>query len=1119
MFDEQDIYEEFAHCPDYMTRLVYIKKNSKKINSGFIDKLTLHGKVFLDEGEVPLALELADLALSAATDIEDDRLKASSLIFKSQLLQIRNDYNEAEKLLFEAEKLYIKDRLDDKLCDIFNLLAYLYKSQKKYEPAIEFYKKAIELSQKINKKSLYALNLSAIGEIEYHRNRPQQSLWYFEQSLNIYREIDEVKSRSQILNWIGYININLKNYKEALGKFLEVLDILNDKKYEHNSSLAYAKFHLGTIYQHLNEPDKALSYLLEALKIWKKREELQVLSEMNFYWGKIYKSLNSNDKALYYFNQSMKLLNKVSSRKGSLSLLMQIKNLDTNEQQNESINSFFAKKLNVEPDEVDLAGDKYLFKLISTKYRDFNLVDAKNTYFKLATPSFSEKLNLEALKDNYRKHFAISHTHLSITFRQIAAIYNNKGMDSSSLPYIIELLEVKEKFYHSSLVKNMLDGLKDLSLQPEGEENYKYYLQEIIRLLKKFASNSDQALITYETGLLYFERDDYKKSCEILLKSLAIAENLKNRKIEARVCRAIAWCHYKDGLMGKTIDYLNRALKIDYGNNSREELLDLLLLGRFYLEKKDFVKAMDFQGEARNKRNKIISSINPFIALRNNLLESCTYFQIKAIIEKKFPPEAEGINVIFDQLEKETNKIDVNKFLSDVLPENDLWEFFSYQYVAIKSIHKANIYEATHFILKALKKLISLPIKENDKILLLRISLIYQTLEMGLENKWQLRIVDEYYREIIREKKVLSPFAHRAVVLFNVSVISAIRGHYTKAITALLEAKDIEQIEKNNYALARIYYQHGTIREYQNNIDGAIKNYNKCLEIYLSLDDDRAIGRTLNKLAILKEETRKDHLLNALAVIDRETEPLIYGQTVFNWATELRKDGDFLWESLDAYKEALKYFKITGFPQHTLRVLISLVSLSLDLGLEDMTTNFLEEGWLLLKKNLNETLWSKIRSMTNQKQDLKIELQALIFLYKTIFTGPSIPLYYSYNYWFSMELTKFFSFLKEYEEKDRYENYAFEIKREILDIWSYNEPLFQNEKYYDVKSLKSSSFDLLMYNENTILSGIDKKPEIKTLKNKILPLLQYLVNTKENESLTKKYISDIIADMEKYKNP
>lgn len=184
-----------------------------------------------------------------------------------------------------------------------------------------------------------------------------------------------------------------------------------------------------------------------------------------------------------------------------------------------------------------------------------------------------------------------------------------------------------------------------------------------------------------------------------------------------------------------------------------------------------------------------------------------------------------------------------------------------------------------------------------------------------------------------------------------------------------------------------------------------------------------------------------------------------------------------------------------------------------------MTTSFLEEGWSLLKKNLNETLWKKIRNMTNQKQDLKIELQSLIFLYKTIFTGPSVPLYYSYNYWFSMELTKFFSFLKEYEEKDRYENYAFEIKREILDIWSYNEPLFQNEKCYDVKRLKSSSFDLLMYNENTILSGMDKKPEIKTLKNKILPLLQYLVNTKENETLTKKYISDIIADMEKYKNP
>ena len=273
MFEELNIYQEFCQCFDYTTRLIYIKKNSTKINPRFVDLLSLNAKVLLDEGEVPLAIELADLALTASSYIEDKRVRGASLILKSQLLQIQNGYNEAENLLFEAKEIYEKEGMEEKLCDVFNLIGYLYKSQKKYEQAIRYYRKAIDLSRKLNKKTLYALNLSAIGEIEYHKTRPQQALWHFEQSLRTYEEIGEKKSQSQILNWVGYININLKNYEEASKNFLKVLELLEPEKSKIISSLAYARFHLGTINQHLDKPEEALRYLLSSLKIWKKQRK------------------------------------------------------------------------------------------------------------------------------------------------------------------------------------------------------------------------------------------------------------------------------------------------------------------------------------------------------------------------------------------------------------------------------------------------------------------------------------------------------------------------------------------------------------------------------------------------------------------------------------------------------------------------------------------------------------------------------------------------------------------------------------------------------------------------------------------------------------------------------
>ena len=1115
MFEAEEMFREFSSYSDYLSRLVYIKKHSKHLNPQFIELIILHAKILLDEGEVPLSIELADLAIMASSCIDDNRIKTSSLLLKSQLVQLQSDFSQARDLLFETEKIYEKEKTDDKLCELYNLIAYLYKSQKKYEEAIEYHKKAIDLSRILDKKDLYALNLSAIGEIEYHRNKSKEALDYFEQSLSIYRNLGDSKSQVQILNWMGYININLKNYEEALKNFLEVVKLCEQDRDKINSPVAYAKFHLGTIYQYFNEPDKGLKYFIDAVSQWKERERIQACSEMHFYSGKIFLNVGLKEKALDCFNISLKLLQKLSSKKGMLSLLFQIRQLQE-EDSSEPVQSFFARNLKVKSEEVELADEEYLFDTLSQHYRDIDCADKGTVCFTSGIPSFIQKLNINVLKDFPRKHFTVTHSHLSIAFTQISSIYYAKEMYRTGLACSIELLQIKKKIYNPLVITQLVEGLRELS-PGDHEVNYNYYIQEIIRFVKKFASKADQALIYYEVGMAYFIRDDYEKSYELFLNALSLCTHINNRILEGRIYRALVWAEFNRGELQKSIAYALKALKIDDSLKLNEEFIDLLLLGRLYLTGKELMKSLDYLDRAGSKADKIVCSTNPLIFMKNVLLESRLYYHIQifynSLKERNFDDIMVEEKNIFDRLpgDHPSGPVERHKIIySETIPSDFFKDFFASHYNALMKLYRRNTYEATDSILEALLSVLSLPLEKEEKITLFRLGILYETMEMSTESRWQLRAVDEYFRDFIDDSTINSPFAQRAVALFNLSVILSLRGHFSEALAVLIEAEDIEQIEKKYFRLARIYYQKAIIREYQENIPRAIANYHNAMKIFRNLSDNSGVAKCLNKLAILEKGKRTDHLLEALSLVDGEQDPLLYGQIIFNWAAVLREQGVFLWESLDALKEALKYFRKADFPQYTVRVLHALSGLSGELGEEEKASIFLEEAWMLLKRRMPDLIWERIRCFILMgQQAMKREEDALIYLQQALFCSPSIPSSLGYSYWVCLELTNFFSLIGNQGEKEKYQGMAKEIKKKIIDIWGGHAPIFLDEKFHMWGQLKKNSFDILD-EEEKIRPG-----KLKNTKDKILPLLHYLINLKENETLIRRHMSDIITEMEK----
>ena len=201
------------------------------------------------------------------------------------------------------------------------------------------------------------------------------------------------------------------------------------------------------------------------------------------------------------------------------------------------------------------------------------------------------------------------------------------------------------------------------------------------------------------------------------------------------------------------------------------------------------MKSLDYQDRAGSKADKIVCSSNPLIFMKNVLLESRLYYQIQIFYnmlqERNFDDIMGEEKILFDRLPSDqmSGPLERHKIIYSEKISSDFFEdFFASHYNALMKLYRRNTYESTDSILEALLSILSLPIGKEEKITLFRLGILYETMEMSTESRWQLRTVDEYFRDFIDDSSINSPFAQRAVALFNLSVILSLRGHFTEAL-------------------------------------------------------------------------------------------------------------------------------------------------------------------------------------------------------------------------------------------------------------------------------------------------------------------------------------------------
>ncbi|MEG3970977.1 NB-ARC domain-containing protein [Microcoleus sp. T2B6] len=137
--------------------------------------------------------------------------------------------------------------------DILCQLGLVDKSIEQLEIAHEYLNQALSIAQKNNNKKAEAMILFYIARHYYYLENDPQTLKYLQNSLAIFRELEEDKMEYKILNAVGYINYYKSSYSSAIPYFERALKVAYKNNFIEGEALAFTN--LSNTYTGLGKYD------------------------------------------------------------------------------------------------------------------------------------------------------------------------------------------------------------------------------------------------------------------------------------------------------------------------------------------------------------------------------------------------------------------------------------------------------------------------------------------------------------------------------------------------------------------------------------------------------------------------------------------------------------------------------------------------------------------------------------------------------------------------------------------------------------------------------------------------------------------------------------------------
>ncbi|MDR6844825.1 ATP-binding protein [Flavobacterium granuli] len=213
--------------------------------------------------------------------LNDNYNLAKTLFSKANLQYTESDYFNSETAVFKALKAIKGEKANDLFYESYNLLGILYNEREEYDRALEYHNKALASidNQSIPLIFQYrASSLNNIGYVYLNLKNYKKAKSYFEEGLQQeHLFIDKPKLYAMLLDNSAYAKFKLKESDGLPDQFYEALKIRDSLHF--TSGVIINKTHLSEYFASKNDTLRAVQYAKQALMLSRSTNRLRSILE------------------------------------------------------------------------------------------------------------------------------------------------------------------------------------------------------------------------------------------------------------------------------------------------------------------------------------------------------------------------------------------------------------------------------------------------------------------------------------------------------------------------------------------------------------------------------------------------------------------------------------------------------------------------------------------------------------------------------------------------------------------------------------------------------------------------------------------------------------------------
>jgi tetratricopeptide (TPR) repeat protein len=254
--------------------------------------------------------------LMALARQRNDQLKEIQAHINIGILYLKyNEHDEALRYLFQSLELAQKYKREEILNTIYNDIGVVYSTNDATPQAIDYYKKALAISEKQGSRHRIALNRLNLGTEMHKLGDDHGALQNLHKAEQLFRDDHDTANVAVTVNNIGDIAYSAKDYDSALFRYSQAHRMsrgIRNRFYQSGYMLS-----LGRTYYHFRQYDSAAYYVERSINGFERMKDTENTIESYRWLSKIHAARGNMERALHFSNLTLAWKDTLSEEKTS----------------------------------------------------------------------------------------------------------------------------------------------------------------------------------------------------------------------------------------------------------------------------------------------------------------------------------------------------------------------------------------------------------------------------------------------------------------------------------------------------------------------------------------------------------------------------------------------------------------------------------------------------------------------------------------------------------------------------------------------------------------------------------------------------------------------------------